>query len=69
MAKWGEVIDVTEITRPDETGEIQTYYRYRARSKGGIVFTELISEGLATPEEVNLALEEKAIRLDKTKAL
>ncbi len=69
MAKWGSVIDVTEIRRISDTKEVETVYRYQAKSTGGIVFTEIVSAADTTPEKVEAILGAKAARLDKTKAL
>lgn len=69
MAKWGEVIDITEFRKPGPTGEIETWYRYRATSKGGVTFTANIPEAETTPEKVDQVLEAKATRLDRTKVL
>lgn len=69
MSKLFTVLDVTELQRIGETKEVETVYRYQAKSAGGIVFTETIKEAEATPEKVEKILGEKAARLDKTKAL
>ena len=69
MAKWGEVLDITEFTRIVDTGNVETWYRYRAISKAGVTFTASISDADATEENVDRVLREKAERLDKTKAL
>ena len=69
MAKWGNVLDIVELRRIGETKEVETVYRYQARSSGGVVFSETIKEADATPESVDKILGAKAARLDKTKAL
>lgn len=69
MAKWGMVMDVTELRRIGENKEVETVYRYQAKSAGGIVFTELIRETDTTPEKVAKILGDKAARLDSTKTL
>ena len=69
MAEWGEVIDITEIRRPDLKGEIVNFYRYRVRSQGGVTFTITVPEEQTTPAVIEPILREKAKLLDKTKAL
>ena len=69
MAKWGVVMNVTELRRLGETKEVETVYQYQAKSAGGIVFTEVVKEADAVPEKVDKILGEKAVRLDKTRSL
>lgn len=69
MAKWGKVIDVTEVMRPGPALEMEKFYRYTVTSKGGITFTEEIPEAETTPEEVDKILGARAEQLDKTKSL
>ena len=69
MAKWGTVLDITEIRRISDTKDIETVYRYTVRSAGGTVFTEIIKEADIANEKVDKLLQAKAEKLDKTKAL
>ena len=69
MAEWGEVLEVTEIRQLDEKQELVNVYRYRVKSKRGIIFSLMVSEADLKPEKVALILKEKAERLDKTASL
>jgi len=69
MAKWGEVIEITEFKQIGDKGDIITMYRYRAKSKAGTVFTLELPEGDIAPDKVDAALAKKAELLDKTKSL
>ncbi len=69
MAEWGEVLEVTEIRQLDDKQELVNVYRYRAKTKKGIIFTQMINEADTKPETVAKILAEKAIRLDKTASL
>ena len=69
MAKWGTVLDVTEIRRISDTKEVETVYRYTVRSAGGIVFTEVVKEADTAPDKLSKILQAKAEKLDATKAL
>lgn len=69
MAKWGEVIQVTELRRISAAGEVESFYRYRVTTKGGITFTETVPEADTAPERLEPILRAKAERLDAAKAL
>jgi hypothetical protein len=69
MAKWGVVLDVTELRRIGDTKEVETVYRATCKSAGGIVFTEIIKDADATSAAADKILSDKAKRLDAVKSL
>lgn len=69
MAKWGEVISVTQYPKPLEGGEIGFFYRYLIKTAKGARIAVEIPEVLNTPEEATKILQSRAAEQDRILSL
>ena len=69
MAKWGEVIKISERSRLTPEGEVVKFYRHSTRTAKGASITVDISEEDFTPEKAEPILSAKAEAADKILSL
>ena len=65
MTQEYKVLSIDELTRPDDIRGIKQVYRYRVKSKGGVIFTVELDDPDPTAEKVAPVLAAKAAEFDK----